>query len=111
MTKNESYSGIDYFRFIAALLIVAIHTSPLSSFSETGNFIFTRIVARVAVPFFFMTSGFFLISRYTCNAEKLGTFIKKTTLIYGVAILLYIPINVYNGYLPIRNAMDTAVFI
>ena len=28
MTKNESYSGIDYFRFIAALLIVAIHTSP-----------------------------------------------------------------------------------
>lgn len=30
MTKNESYSGIDYFRFIAALLIVAIHTSPLS---------------------------------------------------------------------------------
>lgn len=52
MTKNESNSGIDYFRFIAALLIVAIHTSPLSSFSETGNFIFTRIVARVAVPVF-----------------------------------------------------------
>ena len=98
MTKNESYSGIDYFRFIAALLIVAIHTSPLSSFSETGNFIFTRIVSRVSVPFFFMTSGFFLISRYTCNAEKLEAFIKKTTLIYGVAILLYIPINVYNGY-------------
>lgn len=72
-------------------MIVAIHTSPLSSFSETGNFIFTRIVSRVAVPFFFMTSGFFLISRYTCNAEKLEAFIKKTTLIYGVAILLYIP--------------------
>lgn len=45
MTKNESYSGIDYFRFIAALLIVAIHTSPLSSFSETGNF--TVIIAPI----------------------------------------------------------------
>lgn len=109
MTKNESYSGIDYFRFIAALLIVAIHTSPLSSFSETGNFIFTRIVARVAVPFFFMTSGFFLISRYTCNAEKLGAFIKKITLIYGVAILLYIPINVYNGYFKMDNLLPNII--
>ena len=109
MTKNESYSGIDYFRFIAALLIVAIHTSPLSSFSETGNFIFTRIVSRVSVPFFFMTSGFFLISRYTCNAEKLGAFIKKTTLIYGVAILLYIPINVYNGYFKMDNLLPNII--
>lgn len=90
-TMNKNYTGIDYFRFIAALLIIAIHTSPLGSFSETGDFMLTRIIARVAVPFFFMTSGFFLISRYTCNAEKLGAFIKKTTLIYGVAILLYIP--------------------
>ena len=109
MTKNESYSSIDYFRFIAALLIVAIHTSPLSSFSETGNFIFTRIVARTAVPFFFMTSGFFLISRYTCSAEKLGAFIKKTTLIYGVAILLYIPINVYNGYFKMDNLLPNII--
>ena len=109
MTKSESYSGIDYFRFIAALLIVAIHTSPLSSFSETGNFICTRIVSRVAVPFFFMTSGFFLISRYTCNAEKLGAFIKKTTLIYGVAILLYIPINVYNGYFKMDNLLPNII--
>lgn len=109
MTKNESYSGIDYFRFIAALLIVAIHTSPLSSFSETGNFIFTRIVSRVAVPFFFMTSGFFLISRYTCNAEKLEAFIKKTTLIYGVAMLLYIPINVYNGYFKMDNLLPNII--
>jgi serine/alanine racemase len=109
MTKNQSYSGIDYFRFIAALLIVAIHTSPLSSFSETGNFIFTRIVSRVAVPFFFMTSGFFLISRYTCNAEKLEAFIKKTTLIYGVAILLYIPINVYNGYFKMDNLLPNII--
>lgn len=58
MEKNKGYVGIDYFRVIAAFLIVAIHTSPFASFSETGDFIFTRIIARVAVPFFFMTSGF-----------------------------------------------------
>ena len=64
MSKNKSYTGVDYFRLISAYLIIAIHTSPLTSVSATGDFIFTRIVARIAVPFFFMTSGFFLISRY-----------------------------------------------
>ena len=109
MNKYESYSGIDYFRFIAALLIVAIHTSPLASFSETGDFIFTRIIARVAVPFFFMTSGFFLISRYTYDAEKLGAYVKKTAIIYGAAILLYIPINIYNGYFKMDSLLPNMI--
>lgn len=98
MNDNKSYSGIDHFRFIAAFLIIAIHTSPLLSYTETGDFIFTRIIARVAVPFFFMTSGFFLISRYRYNDDKLWSFVKKTALIYAVAVLIYIPINVYSGY-------------
>ena len=80
MDKNKSYAGIDFFRVIAALLIISIHTSPLASFSQMGDFILTRIVARVAVPFFFMTSGFFLISRYTRNTEKLAAFVKKNSL-------------------------------
>lgn len=109
MTKNKTYAGIDYFRFIAALLIVAIHTSPLASFSETCDFILTRIIARIAVPFFFMTSGFFLISRYAYNAEKLGTFVKKFALIYGVTIFLYIPINIYNSYFRMDNLLPNII--
>lgn len=103
MAKDKSYKGIDCFRIISALLIIAIHTSPLSSVSETGDFILTRVIARVAVPFFFMTSGFFLVSVYSYNAEKLYDFVKKTALIYGTAILIYIPINIYNGYFKIDN--------
>ena len=109
MAKHETYSGIDYFRMIAALLIVAIHTSPLASFSATGDFIFTRIIARVAVPFFFVTSGLFLISRYSYNADKLRKFIKKTALIYAAAIVIYIPINIYNGYFSEDNLLPKII--
>ncbi len=109
MTENKNYAGIDYFRFIAALLVIAIHTSPLASFSETGDFILTRIIARVAVPFFLMTSGFFLISRYTYNAEKLSAFVKKTALIYGAVILIYIPVNIYNGYFKMDNLLPNII--
>ncbi|MCM1568665.1 MAG: serine racemase VanT catalytic subunit [Roseburia sp.] len=98
MNENENYGGIDVFRMLAALLIIAIHTSPLASFTETGDLILTRIVARVAVPFFFMTSGFFLISRYTCDGERLRRFLKRTALFYGAGILFYLPVNLYNGY-------------
>lgn len=101
MSESKSwngYTGIDCFRFAAALLIVAIHTSPLASYTQTGDFILTRIVARVGVPFFLMTSGFFLIRPYQQNRDRLKQFVKKTALIYGAAILLYVPVNLYNGY-------------
>ena len=98
MQQKETYPGIDCFRLWAALLVVAIHTSPLAMFGGTGDFILTRVAARVAVPFFFMASGFFLISHYAENADRLVRFVKHTCLIYGLAIVFYLPVNVYNGY-------------
>ena len=109
MRSNKGYTGIDCFRLIAALLVIAIHTSPLESFSETGDFILTRIIGRLAVPFFFMASGFFLISRYSYNMEKLAAFVKKTVLIYGVAIVIYLPINIYNGYFKMDNLLPNII--
>lgn len=109
--KNDekSYTGIDCFRLAAALLIITIHTSPLAGFSETADFILTRIFARVAVPFFFVTSGFFLISRYNYQIGKLSAFVRKTAIIYGAAILLYIPVNLYNGYFKMENLLPNLI--
>lgn len=109
MIKNKSYTGLDYFRIIAALLIIAIHTSPLLSYSKLGDFILTRIIARVAVPFFFMLSGFFLISRHNYNYDKLKNFLKNTIFIYSIAILIYIPLNIYNGYFSMDNLLPNII--
>lgn len=98
MHRNKAYTGIDCFRFLAAILIVAIHTSPFGGVSDTADFILTRVIARVAVPFFFMTSGYFLISRYARNGKRLTKFLKKTALLYLSAMLLYVPVQLYNGY-------------
>ncbi|PYG87624.1 serine/alanine racemase [Ruminiclostridium sufflavum DSM 19573] len=109
MNNGKAYTGIDVFRIAAALLIIAIHTSPLSSYSETGDFILTRITGRIAVPFFFMVSGFFLISGYSRNYGKLKAFIKNTALIYGIAIAGYIPLNIYNGYFAMDNLLPNII--
>lgn len=98
MNDRTAYTGIDEFRLAAALLVITIHTSPLASCSETGDFFLTRVIARVAVPFFLMASGFFLISQYACDAGRLWAFLKKTAVLYGISIAVYLPLNLYNGY-------------
>ena len=60
MSKERYHTAIDWLRLAAAILVIAIHTSPLADFSEAGDFILTRVLARIAVPFFFITSGYFL---------------------------------------------------
>lgn len=68
MNAKRDYRGIDLFRIAAAFLVVAIHTSPLATYSETADFILTREIARVAVPFFFMTTGFFVLGQPRAHA-------------------------------------------
>ncbi len=108
-TENKNYTGIDWFRVIAAILIISIHTSPFHTYNEWGDFIITRVIARIAVPFFFMTTGFFFISRYNYHMEKLEIFIKKSVLIYSIAIVVYIPINIYNGYFKMENLLPNII--
>lgn len=109
MNKDKYYTGIDWMRFLAALLVIANHTSPLATFSETGNFILTRIAARIAVPFFLMTSGFFGLSRYHYDNSPLTGFLKKTGLIYIIANLLYLPVNIYSGYFSQPNLLPNLI--
>lgn len=100
MSRQVTYTGIDYFRVVAALLVVAIHTYPLASLGATADFVLTRGVGRVAVPFFFMASAFFLFAPGadgTPRARKWTRFLVRTAWLYAAAILLYIPLNVYTG--------------
>lgn len=109
MKQNQVYIGIDRFRLLAAFLIIAIHTGPLTSYNATADFLLTHIIARIAVPFFFVTSGFFLISRHTYDMEQLKGFLKKTGLLYLCSILLYLPINIYNDYFAMEYLLPNII--
>ncbi len=103
MSEKKYYPAIDRFRIIAAVLVIAIHTSPLAGINENADFALTRIIARAAVPFFFTASGFFAVSRYGGYGRVLG-FCKRTAIIYLIAMALYFPLNIYNDYF-IKNTL------
>ncbi|MFB5664097.1 acyltransferase family protein [Alteribacillus sp. HJP-4] len=98
MTQLKRTGALDIFRLIAAFLVVSIHTAPLSSINDTADFALTRIIGRVAVPFFIMVTGYFL-NKAIQNRENRyikGSILKLST-IYGISILLFLPINIYTG--------------
>lgn len=134
MKTQKLYGWLDRFRLMAAFLVIAIHTSPLTSISEEADFFFTRILARVAVPFFFMITGHFTLGpllssdravtpcpphlsegavrpalkqtdKAPCalhpKAPSLAGLkrpLLKLCLLYGLAILLYLPLGIYAGH-------------
>lgn len=102
MSSSRTYKGIEIFRVVAAFLVVALHTSPLAGYSGTADFVFTRVIARVAVPFFFMVTGYFVLSKGT----GVRRFLKKTAIIYAASAALYLPINVYAGHLQGWGLLD-----
>lgn len=110
--EQKSLGGFDYFKIICAFLVVAIHTSPLASVNTEVDFIFARIVGRVAVPFFLMVSGYFLLPQYlfekSMDMRPMWKFLKKICLLYGMAIIIYLPVNYYAGQLYVSNV--TSVF-
>lgn len=85
---------LDRFRLLAAVLVVCIHTGPLAVYSAAGDFWLCRVLARIAVPFFLMVSGYFLAKDQWRGAER---FLKKTLAVYAAAVLLYLPLNLYGG--------------
>lgn len=110
MADTKPLGSLDYFKIITALLVIAIHTSPLTSFNVEADFVLTRVIARTAVPFFLMVTGYFLLPRYiwgkSMDYRPLFRFIQKTLLLYAIAILIFLPVNLYAGQLENIEAID-----
>ncbi len=110
MESKRYYPGIDGFRIAAALLVVTIHTSPLAGWSADADFFLTRVLARVAVPFFFMVTGRFVLADYfeavsfvpeefpAGRFRKPGRHLRKMLILYAAAILIYLPVGIYAGH-------------
>lgn len=89
MADNRRINSIDIARLLAAILVVAIHTQAITWFSGYSNGSI-QILSRVAVPFFFCTSGYFLHKNYTNRGfPAIAVTFWKTVKLYFVLSLVY----------------------
>ena len=107
---NSRNNTIDLAKFIAALLVVAIHTSLFRDVNQTLYFVFNELFCRLGVPFFAICSGYFLCQKVNDRQRHIVRRQEwKLIRIYALWAFLYflflIPNWIETGYLSIPNCI------
>ncbi len=99
--RQTDYNSIDLVKFICSILVVSIHIAPFGSSGEMGliscmNYGVQNYLARIAVPFFFVSSGFFLYKKTSLKSFSFNP-TKKYALrlfkLYIIWTLIYFPLS------------------
>lgn len=98
--EKRNYGIIDVAKFISALFVIAIHCAPFYEINETWNFIYVQIFARLAVPFFFMASGWLFFqkinvkngAREETNLQALKHYWRRILKLYLLWSAVYLPL-------------------
>ena len=92
---NNNYNSIDGTKLLMAFLVVGIHVGAIYC-AEYPEFV--NISLEIAVPFFFVCSGFFLQNKVYKSSDELQVyktnFIRFTRL-YVLWHLIYLPLNIW----------------
>lgn len=104
--NKQKIINIDLCRLVAALMIVAIHTYPFEIINNNLDYLITRVLFRIAVPLFFMITGYFLLPKALKHKEKIIDYLKKIIKLYFISIIIYLPINIYMDYFRKSNLLE-----
>lgn len=100
--NNVKYQTWDYIKVLAAFCVINIHVQPLFQLSwQLGAA--TETFSRFAVPFFFITAGFFMERGTTANENSVAYVrkgIKRLFKYYVTWWVIYIPLTLYGWYGP-----------
>lgn len=99
MAKRQ-YASIDIAKYIASLLVVCVHTYPLLGISEVLNTYLIQCIARLAVPFFFTSAGYFFFKKCTGNYDTdknaLQDYLFRLLKLYVIWSVIYLPYTIYD---------------
>lgn len=85
---------VDLLKFVAAIMVVSIHTQPFVNYPLIQNYVFWPIVS-LAVPYFLIASSYFFFHKEKCNISK---YLYRIGLLYIVWFFINIPILYFDDY-------------
>ena len=97
--KKNVYYSIDIYKFVASLMVVAIHTHPFDG--TELDYYFTSF-CRIAVPFFFISSSFFFFCKSTLN---ICAYTKRMLTLYGLWLIIESPFVLYKFFVDSDNSL------
>lgn len=107
MMQKKTYCALDIAKFMSAFLVICIHIGPLLDINETANFVLVQIIARIAVPLFFIISGYLFFAKLDnerewndyANVTALKHYVFRLGKLYLIWSIFYLPFN----YLLVRG--------
>ncbi len=93
LSEVKNYAALDYLKFICSILVVIIHTTPLIDFGTKANNYSVNFLPRIAVPLFFMISGYFVFNKLD-EPAKIRKYLFKILRMYLVFSLVYLPLDI-----------------
>lgn len=87
---KREYIAVDYFKFFCSLLVVTMHLNPFRDINPTVSLFVNNCFCRIAVPFFFLASGFFISNKIT-NKNNALAYLKRLIKLYLIYTIIYIP--------------------
>lgn len=110
--RKERLNSIDLFKFLMAVVVVAFHTNPFDKCTSVFANETMIIVADMAVPFFFLASGYFIADKWGNTAAERRVYIQKmmisTFKLYCIWTLFHLPLTIY-GYAQSGNSVIECV--
>ncbi len=104
-----SYTGVDIFKLVFALLIPTLHIPFISSNWIVIIFL-QQYLARLGVPFFYVASGFLLYRREVIKKRlNFKSYLTRIGKLYFFWLAIYLPIFIYKYGFSL-NLLQSIVF-
>lgn len=88
----RNYKMVDIIKFVAAILVICIHCSRIFPLDELDYFL-KQIVCRVAVPFFFISSAYFVRKGCDSRPGYLKKYLVSLSKSYLAWSVIFVPIG------------------
>lgn len=113
--NSMQYKGIDIMKFIMALFVVVLHTHPLQTVNAAADFVTADVIARAAVPFFFVASGFLLEQQISARRgetrEILVKYIGRLLALYCIWTVIYLPVIICSKIIESEESLAKSMIL
>lgn len=111
--KTERNPVLDYFKILLSILVITIHIFPLFDTSSFSSWAISVGLARIAVPCFFVISGYFIATKIE-SFKSIIKYTKHLVVIYVVWAIIYLPYHEiylsHTGYITLKKRLNFLLF-
>lgn len=88
-----NFDNLDFVRYVFSIVIIIMHLRPFLGISYELDIVFNNMISRVCVPFFLLSTGFFVAKKEKENPDYINKYVRENLPNYLTWSALYLPLS------------------